>query len=73
MFINRIFLRAFSSNVDVSVPLKKSFPEVGSSISPIRLRRVVFPAPEGPKIEMMFPLSIFKSTLFTALICEEPT
>ena len=44
----------------------KNFPLVGLSRAPIRLRRVVFPAPDGPYIDINSPASTVRSMFFSA-------
>ena len=44
----------------------KNFLLVGLSRAPIRLRRFVFPAPDGPYIDMNSPASTIRSMFFSA-------
>lgn len=72
MFESRNFRRSLSESCDVSSLLKNIFPEVGWLNSPIRLRSVVLPEPEGPTIETKVPFSISKFTFFIAVMVEDP-
>ena len=58
----RISLRLLSESDRTSVPPIDRLPPVGSSMAPMRLRRVVLPEPEGPHMAINSPLSICKST-----------
>ena len=46
------------------------FPLVGLSRAPIRLRRVVFPAPDGPYVDMNSPASTVRS--ICSLVPQQP-
>ena len=63
------FLNLFKDvfvNLVISLPSKKTCPEVAFSKCKIVLPRVVFPQPDSPTKPMVSPLKILKETLLTA-------
>ncbi len=61
-----------SESFEISCPLKLKYPDVGSSIAPIRFSRVVFPDPDGPHTATNSPSSICKVTPLKAWTIVSP-
>ena len=70
------FLRYLINSLPFSLlthlPSTKTSPLVKLSIPPKIFKQVVFPAPEGPKIQTNSPLFILKEVFESALISTSP-
>jgi hypothetical protein len=55
MVSSRSRVSSRSLSAAVSCPATRTVPRVATSTQPMRLRRVVFPLPEGPAMEMNSP------------------
>jgi hypothetical protein len=64
----RMPARAASPAPLMAVPLISTLPLLGTSSSPIRLRSVLLPQPEGPMIEMNSPFSTSRVTSARATV-----